>query len=97
MPLSTYSPLGYLDTWLTDTSYQFFSAWVVISVIWLWCTLLVVGFYPIIDGRDQFKAVYRFFNNVRRGQQKDSPGEGSSSDGSREGVAAYVQEPKWEA
>lgn len=29
---------------------QFYSAWLVIAIIWLWGTLLVAGFYPIIDG-----------------------------------------------
>lgn len=29
---------------------SFYSAWLVIAIIWLWGTLLVAGFYPIIDG-----------------------------------------------
>lgn len=37
----------------------FFQAWIVIAIIWLWCTLLVAGFYPIIDGRGQLMAIYR--------------------------------------
>lgn len=57
----------------------------------------MVGFYPIIDGREQFMAVYHFFKNMKKGQQKDSPGEGNSSDGGSEGLEAYVQEPKSEA
>lgn len=29
---------------------QFFIAWIVISLIWLWFTLVVAIFYPLIDG-----------------------------------------------
>jgi uncharacterized RDD family membrane protein YckC len=29
---------------------QFFIAWVVISLLWLWFTLVVAIFYPLIDG-----------------------------------------------
>jgi hypothetical protein len=29
---------------------QFFIAWIVIALIWLWFTLVVAIFYPIIDG-----------------------------------------------
>lgn len=39
---------------------QFYSAWLVIAIIWLWGTLLVAGFYPIVDGGyQQTVAVYR--------------------------------------
>ncbi|KAH7137929.1 Sodium:solute symporter family-domain-containing protein [Dendryphion nanum] len=37
----------------------FFAAWLVISIIWLWGTLFVVGFYPVIDGRQQILEVWR--------------------------------------
>ncbi|KAJ4371526.1 hypothetical protein N0V83_004745 [Neocucurbitaria cava] len=37
----------------------FFAAWLVIAIIWLWGTLIVVGFYPIVDGRHQLLAVWR--------------------------------------
>lgn len=37
----------------------FFDAWVVISIIWVWITMLIAGFYPIIDGRKQILQVYR--------------------------------------
>ncbi|QKX59484.1 uncharacterized protein TRUGW13939_06618 [Talaromyces rugulosus] len=29
---------------------KFFTAWVVVAIIWLWLTLLMVIFYPLIDG-----------------------------------------------
>ncbi|KAL0931489.1 urea active [Colletotrichum truncatum] len=38
-------------------SKQFFTAWTVVSLIWLWWTLLAAGFYPIWNGRQQIKAV----------------------------------------
>ncbi|KAL2163119.1 hypothetical protein VTH06DRAFT_6955 [Thermothelomyces fergusii] len=40
-------------------SKNFFSAWVVVSIIWVWGTMFVVGFYPIIDGRKQILQVWR--------------------------------------
>lgn len=36
----------------------FFVAWVVISIIWVWGTMLIAGFYPIIDGWRQLRQVY---------------------------------------
>lgn len=32
------------------TKCQFFTAWVVVGIIWLWITMLVAIFYPLIDG-----------------------------------------------
>ena len=40
-------------------SKTFFSAWLIIAIIWLWCTLFIAGFYPIIDGRQQILAVMK--------------------------------------
>ncbi|KAI9850402.1 MAG: hypothetical protein M1838_005735 [Thelocarpon superellum] len=40
-------------------SQAFYSAWLVIAIIWLWGTLIVAGFFPVIDGRQQILAVYR--------------------------------------
>ncbi|KXJ86100.1 Sodium:solute symporter family-domain-containing protein [Microdochium bolleyi] len=37
----------------------FFEAWIVVAIIWVWGTMLVAGFFPIIDGWSQIKAVYR--------------------------------------
>ncbi|KAL1637339.1 hypothetical protein SLS58_009348 [Diplodia intermedia] len=37
----------------------FFAAWLVVAIVWLWGTLLVAGFYPLVDGRDQIVAVWR--------------------------------------
>lgn len=40
-------------------SSQFFAAWVVLSIIWVWGTMLVTGFFPIVDGWDQIALVVR--------------------------------------
>lgn len=39
----------------------FFVAWVVVAIIWVWGTMLVAGFYPIVDGRKQ---ILRIFANI---------------------------------
>lgn len=38
-------------------SIKFFEAWVIVSIIWVWGTMLVAGFFPIIDGWDQISLV----------------------------------------
>lgn len=40
-------------------SSRFFVAWVVISIIWVWLTMIVAGFFPIIDGWGQVALVFR--------------------------------------
>ncbi|KAK7421584.1 hypothetical protein QQX98_002051 [Neonectria punicea] len=37
----------------------FFVAWLVVAIIWVWITMLIAGFYPIIDGWKQLSHVYR--------------------------------------
>ncbi len=37
----------------------FFAAWIVVAIIWVWGTMLVAGFFPIIDGRRQLTQVWR--------------------------------------
>lgn len=48
-------------------SRSFFTAWIIVAIIWLWCTLFVVGFFPIIDGRGQILQIWRA---LRTGQQQ---------------------------
>lgn len=38
---------------------KFFAAWVVVSIIWVWATMLITGFFPIIDGWGQISIVCR--------------------------------------
>ena len=64
-------------------SKTFFSAWLIIAIIWLWGTLFVAGFYPIIDGRKQILAVIR----GTTGGHKAKSASGSSSE---VGVKAVV-------
>ncbi|KAF5527919.1 putative urea active transporter 1 [Colletotrichum aenigma] len=47
-------------------SKEFFIAWVVMSLIWLWWTLLMVGIYPIWDGRRQIGTVLTGLWNLKR-------------------------------
>jgi hypothetical protein len=45
---------------LADAVWQFYIAWVVAGIIWLWATLFVATLYPIIDGGYQrILQVYR--------------------------------------
>jgi hypothetical protein len=37
----------------------FFVAWIVVAIIWVWGTMFIAGFYPIIDGWRQLRQVYR--------------------------------------
>ncbi|KAF4425010.1 putative urea active transporter 1 [Colletotrichum fructicola] len=46
-------------------SKEFFIAWVVVSLIWLWWTLLMVGIYPIWDGRRQIGTVLTGLWNLK--------------------------------
>ncbi|GME48069.1 Urea active transporter [Neofusicoccum parvum] len=48
-------------------SEKFFAAWLVVAIVWLWGTLLVAGFYPLVDGRDQILAVWRGLRGIRAG------------------------------
>lgn len=43
----------------------FFVAWVVISIIWVWGTMLVAGFFPIVDGWRQISRVYANLRNEK--------------------------------
>lgn len=40
-------------------SSKFFIAWVVVSILWVWGTMLIAGFFPIIDGWKQIMLVVR--------------------------------------
>ncbi|KOC12957.1 putative urea active transporter [Aspergillus flavus AF70] len=57
----------------------FFSAWVVVAIIWLWVTMLVAIFYPIFDGGiQQITQVYRGLC-VGNGRKEAVGNESSSS------------------
>lgn len=61
---------------LTVMGNQFFAAWLVIAIIWLWGTLFIAGFYPPIDGRDQILAVWKGVRGGRKSQDSDGEGRG---------------------
>ncbi|KAG4433201.1 hypothetical protein IFR05_011309 [Cadophora sp. M221] len=66
-------------------SKNFYSAWLVISIIWLWGTLFVAGFYPIIDGRKQILSIIRSL--CTGGRAKDGQG-GRKSEGGVSGTSS---------
>ncbi|KAG8626573.1 hypothetical protein KVT40_005518 [Elsinoe batatas] len=66
-------------------SKSFFTAWLVIAIIWLWGTLFVAGFYPIIDGREQLLHIWQAW----RGRPADVK---SESDGSAMEVSTKVDD-----
>lgn len=55
---------------------KFFVAWVVVSIIWVWGTMLVAGFFPIIDGRSQILLVFRGLS----GKKQKVPGSDSADE-----------------
>jgi len=44
----------------------FFSAWLIVAIVWLWGTMLIAGFYPIIDGRKQIMVIFKSSGNIRK-------------------------------
>lgn len=38
---------------------SFFTAWLIVAIIWLWGTLFIAVVYPLVDGRGQISAVIR--------------------------------------
>ncbi|KAL1311440.1 hypothetical protein AAFC00_001600 [Neodothiora populina] len=46
-------------------SSTFFTAWIVIAIIWLWVTMFIAGFYPLIDGREQLLYIWRAWRHGR--------------------------------
>lgn len=50
---------------------SFFTAWLVIAIVWLWGTLVVAGFYPVVDGRHQLLHLWRALRRPRSGKPED--------------------------
>ena len=63
--------------------YQFYSAWLLIAIIWLWGTLFIAGFFPLIDGRKQ---IFDIYTALRTG--KRAPSRADSSATTAEGTPA---------
>ncbi|KAH8703158.1 putative urea active transporter [Talaromyces proteolyticus] len=61
----------------------FFVAWIIVAIIWLWLTLLMVTFYPLIDGGiEQTLLVFRKLIGKKTVEQ---PRDEKRSDGSESG------------
>jgi SSS family transporter len=73
---------------------SFFAAWLVIAIIWLWGTLFVVGFYPIIDGRYQLLAVWQAIREGKHKKVKQGAVTDESSSGSGEVTPQVVEAEK---
>lgn len=61
-------------------SKAFYSAWLIIAIIWLWGTLFVARLYPLIDGRDQILAVFKGITGAKIDKRVENVGSRSSSD-----------------
>ncbi|KAM0321566.1 hypothetical protein ACHAQA_010056 [Verticillium albo-atrum] len=59
-------------------SERFFVAWLVVAIIWVWITMFITGFYPIIDGRKQIWEVIQTLRG-RNKNPEQSESEGSST------------------
>ena len=59
---------------------KFYSAWVVVGIIWLWATMLVATFYPIFDGGIQQ------IGQVWRGWKQGGGGGGGGGGHAKEGA-----------
>ncbi|KAF2122068.1 Sodium:solute symporter family-domain-containing protein [Lophiotrema nucula] len=56
----------------------FYAAWLVIAIIWLWGTLFVVGFYPIIDG---WRQIWDVWLGIKEGRHRKTKGDESDFSG----------------
>lgn len=77
---------------------QFFIAWVVVGIIWLWGTMLVAIFYPIVDGGiQQISQIYKGLTSrtgpVDIGYGKEE-GDGSTSPPSPAASGTHAVEAK---
>lgn len=58
----------------------FYAAWLIIAIIWLWGTLFIVGFYPIIDGWSQIWAVWKGISVRTQENMVESVGQSDSGE-----------------
>ncbi|KAL4872519.1 hypothetical protein BDV12DRAFT_210481 [Aspergillus spectabilis] len=70
-------------------SKSLFIAWVVISLIWLWFTLIVAIFYPLVDGG--VEQIWAVLNRVTKGG-KQGGGEGNPSAALQAGVDSSTEQ-----
>ncbi|MCJ1340122.1 hypothetical protein MMC09_005416 [Bachmanniomyces sp. S44760] len=94
---STATFLGHWVLWplpMYASKYQFsktfFTAWLVVAIIWIWVTLLIVGFFPLVDGRGQFGAVWVALRRGGGGGGEGEEDEERRKKGSGAGAGAGV-------
>lgn len=70
---------------------QFYIAWVVIGIIWLWITFLLVTFYPLVDGgfHQTIFIVKQIFSSSPR--EQTASGKGRGSDYGKQSIFKAVQ------
>ncbi|KAJ9215167.1 hypothetical protein DTO166G4_3245 [Paecilomyces variotii] len=73
----------------------FYAAWVIVAIIWLWLTMLMATFYPLIDGG--FQQIIQVIRGLRQGapiygSRKTDSSPSSSFIESRVNEATNVQE-----
>lgn len=79
-------------------NYKFFAAWVVVSIIWVWGTMLIAGFFPILDGWRQIRLVFRGLSRKEERLSGSDSVDVVDSDGPADTiVTSTVQEKKGEA
>ncbi|KEZ43939.1 putative urea active transporter 1 [Scedosporium apiospermum] len=54
----------------------FYVAWLVVAIIWVWGTMFITGFYPIIDGRQQ---IWNVIQLLRKGETEAETIDGRES------------------
>lgn len=66
-------------------SKKFFTGWVVVGIIWIFCSLFGVGLFPIFEGRktlfDTFKFIWLDITGKRHpGKSRNAPIEGETEE-----------------
>lgn len=71
-------------------SKQFFTGWVVVGIIWIFCSLFTVGLFPVFEGRKTLVSTVKFIFLDITGQyhpkKMPRPIEGESEQNGHEGV-----------
>lgn len=74
---------------IADQCAQLFIAWVVVSLIWLWFTLFVANFYPLVDGG--LKKIWQIIRWEVTPQDKETSGSVTPSSDSPSGGVVTEQ------
>ena len=56
----------------------FFEAWLTVAIIWVWGSMIVAGFFPLVGGRRQFVAIWRAIRYGKKDQVVEVGGSPSS-------------------